>query len=56
VLRNLIEQRGYQYTEDIKKATHVISNDPYYNTEKIAFARKKGLPIIHDSYFEDFNK
>eukprot|EP01091_Cochliopodium_minus_P013676 TRINITY_DN4458_c0_g1_i1.p1 TRINITY_DN4458_c0_g1~~TRINITY_DN4458_c0_g1_i1.p1 ORF type:complete len:350 (-),score=140.61 TRINITY_DN4458_c0_g1_i1:20-1069(-) len=32
-LIDLIKKRGYVFTEDIKEATHVVSNDPFYNTK-----------------------
>ena len=52
-LIKLIKKRGFKYTDDMDEATHLISNDPYYYTKKTLEARKKKLPIIHETYFSD---
>ena len=48
-----ITRRGHKYSENIEKATHLITNTPFYITPKITHAMQRGLPVIHDSYFED---
>ena len=48
--KKIVEKKGV-YVDDITQATHLICNDISYSTEKLLYARKNGILILHESYF-----
>jgi len=50
-LKERIAERGFKVTTDIKNSTHLICNDPFFNSEKVSYAKKNGILLLHENYF-----